>query len=280
MHPLNGPRLKFRRAGKHLDAIKVAIAHFLASKPYDFVLEADPKPPNYSIVARVRHLPDKEWGLIVGDFAHNARSALDLLVYQLSQLPLDDERRFKLEFPIFDEVKSYTNKVVQRYLAGVAPEHIAIIEGFQPYNGLKGSHDDALGILHAINNADKHRIINIVGAVGSLDAMGLGGGRVGTNIFIGKGPAVNIGRNSSVNFGNGCTYKTVGDGVIDKDRTIVAKLISNTPPQWNFYPRINITIQFGEGAPRVQGRSIVNTLTLIYDRVKEVIERFESNFSQ
>ena len=105
MHPLDGPRLKLRRADKHLNAIKVAIDRFIASKPYTFVLDADPKPPNYSIVARVKHLPDEELGIIIGDFAHNARSALNLLVYQLSQLPITDAKRYRLEFPIFDDVK-------------------------------------------------------------------------------------------------------------------------------------------------------------------------------
>ncbi len=274
MHPLNGPRLKLRRAGKYLNAIKVAIDRFIANKPYAFVLETDPKPPNYSIVASVRHLPDEEWGLIIGDFAHNARSALNLLVYQLSQLSLTDGKRFDLEFPIYDKVDDYKSKV-QRRLAGVTPQHIAIIEGFQPYKRLKGAYDDALGILREINNADKHRIINIVGAVGSFDGMGFGSGRVGANVFIGKGATVKAGRNTSINFGGGYTYKTVGDGVIDKEHTIVAKLTSNTPPQGNLYPYLHIAIQFGEGDPRVQGRPVVDILMFIYDRVKEVIGKFE-----
>ena len=277
MHPLDGPRLKLHRADRHLNAIKIEVDRFIASKPYSFMLEANPKPPNYIIVARVRHLPDEEWGLIIGDFAHNARSALDLLVYQLSQLPPDNKRRFALEFPICDEVEDYTSKV-QRYLAGVAPEHIAIIEDFQPYKGLKGSHDDALGILRAINNADKHRIINVVGAVGSFEGVGFGAGRVGTNIIRGNGIGIRVNHGSSVNFGDGVTYTGVGDGIIVKDRTVVAKLTSNTPPQVKMLPYFQIAIQFGEGDPRVQGRSVVDTLTFIYDRVKEVIGRFNQVF--
>lgn len=276
MHPLNGPRLKLRKADEHLNAIKVAIDRFIASKPYTFVLEADPKPPNYIIVARVSHLPDEEWGLIIGDFAHNARSALDLLVYQLSQLPLDDNRRFYLEFPIFDEVEGYTSKV-QRCLAGVAPEHIAIIEGFQPYKRLEGSHDDALGILRAINNADKHRIISIIGAVGSFEGIGFGARRAGTNIISGNGIGIRVNHSSSVDFGDGFTYAGVGDGIISKDRTVVAKLTSNTPPQVNMHLYSQIAIRFGEGNPWVQGRPVVDTLTCIYDRVKEVIGEFKLN---
>lgn len=279
MHPLDGPRLKLRRADKHLSAIKVVIDRFIASKPYAFVLEGNPKPPNYNIVARVRHLPDEEWGLIIGDFAHNARSALDLLVYQLSQLSLDNNKRSNLQFPIFDEVDGYARNV-QRYLAGVTPEHIAIIEGFQPYKGIRGSHNDALGILHAINNADKHRIINIVGAVGSFEGIGFGAGRVGTNIIRGSGTGIRVGHSSGVNFGDGFTYRGVGDGIIVKDRTIVAKLTSKTPPPVNMHPYFQIAIQFGEGDSWVQGRPVVDTLMFIYNRVKEVIEKFELNFSK
>lgn len=279
MHPLNEPRLKLRRAGKHLDAIKIAIDRFLISKPYDFVLEADPNPPNYSIVARVRHLPDEEWGLVVGDFAHNARSTLDLLVYQLSQLPLDDKRRFDLEFPIFDKVKGYANKV-QKCLVGVAPEHIAIIEGFQPYKRLTGSYDDALGILHAINNADKHRIINVVGAIMKFEGIGFGAGQVGTNIIRGSGIGIRVNGSSSINFGDGFTYVGTGDRIILKDRTVVAKLTSNTPPKVKMLPFTQVAIQFGEGDPRVQGLPVVGTLTSIYNRVKEVIGKFEPIFSK
>ncbi len=274
MHPLNGSRLKLRRARKHLDSIKVAIDSFLASKPYAFVLEADPKPPNYNIVARVRHLPDEEWGLIVGDFAHNARSALDLLVYQLSQLPYDDERCFDLEFPIFDKVKGYSNKV-QKCLVGVAPEHITVIGDFQPYKRPKGSYDDALGILHTINNADKHRIINVVGAIGRFKGMGFGAGRIGTNIIRGSRIGIRVDNSSSVNFGDDFTYSGVGDGLIVKDRTVVAKLTFNTAPQVKMFPDFEIAIRFGEGDPRIQGRLVVDTLTSIYDRVKEVIGKFE-----
>lgn len=112
----------------------------------------------------------------------------------------------------------------------------------------------------------------------SFEGIGFGAGRVGTNIIRGNGIGIRVGHGSSVDFGDGCTYAGVGDGIIVKDRTVVAKLTSNTPPQVKMVPYFQTAIQFGEGDPQVQGRPVVNTLTSIYDRVKEVIGKFEHVF--
>jgi hypothetical protein len=277
MHPLYGPRLKLRRANKHLNAIKEAIDSFIAGKPYSFVLEPNPQPPAYAIIAKVSQLaPDDELGLIIGDFAHNTRSALDLLIQQLSQLPIEDKRRFYLEFPIFDCVKDYTSHV-KRYLAGVVPEQVTIIEGFQPYKRADRYNDDALGILQVINNADKHRIIHVVGTIVKFKGLGFGEGKIGSNVMIGRGAQITVGHRAEVDFG-GFRYKGVGDGVIAKDRTIVAELTSSVPIQMNMYPNFEVSIQFGEGNPRVKGRPVMDTCTFIYDRVKEVVGEFEKIF--
>lgn len=276
MYPLDGPRLKLRRAEKHLNAVKSAIDDFIEKKPYTFVVEANPEPPNYVIVARVKQIaPDDELGVIIGDFAHNARSALDLLISQLSKLPPDDGRRFSLQFPIFGTPKGYRDHM-KRYLAGVIPEHATIIEGFQPYKRSDGLDNDALGILSHINDTDKHRIIHVIGAVASFRGLGFSGpGRLGSNVLIGSGVAMHIAHGASVNFGNGFSYTGVGDGVITKDRTIVAKLTAKTPSQVNMHPEAQIAVKFDEGSARVKGRPVVDTLTFILNRVKEVIGEFE-----
>ena len=210
MHLLIGPQLKLRRAEKHLNAAKKRIDDFLESKPYTFVVEADPKPPDFIIVdqafiivAQARQLaPDDEVSVIIGDFAHNARSTLNLLTFQLSKLPIDNTRRFRLQFPIFDTRERYRNNV-ESYLAGLATEHIAIIEGFQPYNRVDGFDNDALGLLADINDGDKHRIIHGIGAVTSFRSLRFTGpGQLGSNIFIGPA-AIRVGHGATINFGDG-----------------------------------------------------------------------------
>jgi len=280
MHPLDGPRLKLSRAEKHLNTIKAEINGFITKNSYTFTVEANPTPPNYVIVVKGKQItPDKELGVIIGDFAHNARSALDLLISQLSGFAPDARERFNLQFPIFDTIKEYGNHT-KSYLAMVAPEHVTIIEGFQPYKRMDGVDKDALGILRAINDADKHRIIHVVGTITSFSGLVFSGsGKIGSNTMIGPGTHMKLGGPGvRVNFGNSFTYASVGDGIITKDRTVVAEVTSITPLQVNMQPEIQILVKFGEGSARVEGRPVMDTLTFIYDRVKEVIGNFEQFF--
>jgi hypothetical protein len=278
MHPLDGPRLKLRRAEKHLNDVKTTIDTFIKNKPYTFVVEADPEPPNYVIVARVKQpAPDDELSVIIGDFAHNTRSALDLLIYQLSELPPDDRGRFRLQFPIFHTPEGYRDNV-NRYLAMVAPEQATIIEGFQPYKRVDEFDEDALGMLRNINDTDKHRIIHTVGCVARLRRLDFyGPGQLGNKVLIPYVEFMSIphGGEGRVDFGNGFSYESVGLGLITKDRTVIAKITAAPPLQVNMDPKAQIVIKFDEGNERVKGRPVVDTLTFIYDRVEEVIRKFE-----
>lgn len=273
MHPLYGPNLKLRRAEKHLNDARASIQAFLESRPYTFALEANPKPPDFIIVVQATQLaPADDTGVIIGDFAHNARSALDLLTFQLSNLPPDDSDRRSLQFPIFDDEDRYKDHV-ERYLAKVKPEHIAIIEDFQPYKNHDGFDNDPLSLLHDINNVDKHRVLHVIGAIARFLGLDFGGPRLGSDIIVGSAPALSVGHKSTVNFGDGVTYTGVGDGVIVQNRTVVAKL--TMPSQVNMRPKFQVTIKFDEGSGRVKGRPVMNTLTIIHDRVRKVLSKFE-----
>ena len=141
MHDLVGPELKLSRANEHLDSLKGHIEEFIKGKPYTFQVDQHPKPPKYVIRAHINQSPPNGFGLIIGDFAHNARSALDLLVFQLSSLPAFDKARKKLGFPIFVCPNDYKTKK-GKLLNGVPPNMCDIIEQAQPYHGT--SRGDAL----------------------------------------------------------------------------------------------------------------------------------------
>lgn len=274
MHPLDGPRLKLRRAEQHFDCLDEVIKGFLESNPYTFAIQPNPKPPKYVLVGKAKESPPLDWSAIVGDFAHNARSALNLLVFQLSSLPAQDGQRFNLQFPIVGDAPRYAD-AKNRELAGVPAPHEAIIEGFQPYNRAEGFATDALWLLADINNADKHRLVVAVGALGTVSAVSFGPGRLGSNVLVGRGASIRLGRGASVNFGDGFHYASVGDGVITEDGTVLAELTMSQPSQVNMQPNLQIAIQFGEASPRVQGRPVLDTLKFILNRVKEVIGEFE-----
>lgn len=282
MHQLDGSRLKLSWAEKHLNSLKAAIDDFIRKKSYTFELEADPKPPKFVIIARMNEtISSNELGLIIGDFAHNARSALDQLVYQLSKLPPDDiDARRHLQFPICDTEERYRQAIKRGYLGGVSLENVTIIEGLQLYQGVQGFDEDALKHLRDINDADKHRIIHIVGTIASFKSLSFSGpGQIGSSVRIGSGASIRIGHGGSIRVGNSFSYISVGDGVITKDRTVVARITAETPTQVNMHPDAQILIKFDEGSARVKGRPVVDTLIFIFNRVKEVIGKFDSVLS-
>ena len=107
-----------------------------------------------------------EWGLLLGDFAHNARSALDHLAYRVVMLG-NGIHREQTQFPILDVPWKWPETAAYR-LGGASERHIGIIESFQPYHrhDSQGWHsglqaiEDPLSILSRLANVDKHIVLN------------------------------------------------------------------------------------------------------------------------
>ncbi|MCZ6611227.1 MAG: hypothetical protein O6941_01220 [Planctomycetota bacterium] len=282
MADLTEPRLKLSRAEQHLDALNQAITCFIEAKPYTFALEPEPTPTKYALMAKINHRPPLDWGLLIGDFAHNCRSALDVLVYQLSALPKGDPRKRKLSFPICDMrtrssvsgQRGYTD-LVNTVLAGVTSDHSKIIEGFQPYHRSSGVGSDLLALLRELNDSDKHRIIQTVGSVGRATSTRLGGPRLGSNVGMGPGAFIRLEHGASVDFGGGFSYVSVGNGEITDDDTKVAELTIGSSTHATTQPNVQIEITFRKGGAGVEGRPVMQTLTSILDRVRQVVAEFE-----
>jgi hypothetical protein len=146
--PLLGCRLKLQGAWRHRQALGEELQMFLE--------RADPEPSPL-------HL-----GVIVGDFLHNLRCVLDHLVWQLvvlnGQEPSDHN-----QFPIFDTPDAYKKKA-GRYLRGIAADHRALVETFQPYHLGDDAASHYLAVLRDLSNIDKHRFVHPVVIVGEGDA--------------------------------------------------------------------------------------------------------------
>ena len=141
-------------------------------------------------VFRIKTIPDldpimQRIGLIVGDVAQNLRAILDHLTWQLAcwntnGKPLNETA---VQFPIVTSKPEVADderwkSARGRYLKEVHPDHVAIIETFQPYNGRAGRPDNwsgeyvhPLALLQELANTDKHRFLNPVLAVPSNMAM-------------------------------------------------------------------------------------------------------------
>jgi hypothetical protein len=138
--PLLGCRLKLQGAWRHRQALGEELQEFLA--------RTDPEPSPL-------HL-----GVIVGDFLHNLRCVLDHLVWQLVLLNRQEPGEHN-QFPIFDTPDAYKKKA-GRYLRGVAADHRALIETFQPYHLGADASSHYLAVLHDLSNIDKHRFVHPV----------------------------------------------------------------------------------------------------------------------
>jgi hypothetical protein len=154
-HPLDGCRLKVARAAELQQALLGEVASFFARRPYALVGEFE-APSAYVFRARVFEEPPRRFGVLIGDVLHNARSALDQLVWQLVILA-DNEPTRANGFTIYDDRAAY-RRAERRLLRGVDAPHAAEIEGLQPFNSpYRGG--DELALLRDLNNSDKHRVL-------------------------------------------------------------------------------------------------------------------------
>jgi hypothetical protein len=166
-HPLDGPTSKILRAYEHLKKLRTETETFIKENKHHIVIgERHVDTAYYSLRAKVSKPPPIEWGVVVGEIAHDLRSALDGIVWQLVILNGTDPstlRGRKPQFPIFliKEAESrpcYMRDGKPRIHGRITDKQEALIEWLQPYNR-PNPNGDALWLLHELNNADKHRLV-------------------------------------------------------------------------------------------------------------------------
>jgi hypothetical protein len=86
VHPLDGVRAKLERANDHLTDLGQRIAEW--HKTYMYRVRADLNPKSGECVLRLTNVkqPPLTMGVIIGEFTHDLRSALDHIVCALATL--------------------------------------------------------------------------------------------------------------------------------------------------------------------------------------------------
>jgi hypothetical protein len=130
-------------------------------------------PEKNEIVFYVERLIEigNDWGLIVGDAAHNMRCALDHLAWQLALryfrgvAPTARNVVRNIQFPVVTDKPNWSGTPHRKYMIGA---HRAKVKKFQPFNITAKAR--RAGIPHWLNglagfdgldNVDKHRSINL-----------------------------------------------------------------------------------------------------------------------
>ena len=165
MIDLSGAKSKIARANHHINDLERARAAFLAHNPYTLTPEyyVEQNATGY-FLDECPSIPN-EISLLIGDAAHNLRTALDLLAYSLAN---DHSPRINLShiyFPICENAGGYEAESTRK-TKGMSKASIDAIRAIQPYGG----GNDLLWGLHRLDIIDKHRLL--VTAVVVVDKIG------------------------------------------------------------------------------------------------------------
>lgn len=166
--------LKWGRAVVHALELAADIEAVLASGPDGphFAIDAEYQPRRHGFAITVVDIDPMPptWGLLVGDFANNMRSALDHVAWALvtrGRTPpstLTKKAQKQVYFPISGKREVF-NGCLETNLPGVRRADIARVRKYQPYHhGSRGRWFSWL-LLSRITAADKHRSVAPVWAI-------------------------------------------------------------------------------------------------------------------
>lgn len=161
MTALDDIRLKLNQAEGHLNALSAEVREIFGKHQVSIGAQHNILDDSYTAILENAPQVRREWGVMLGDFLHNTRSALDHLISALVLVSGGTVHR-RHQFPICDTPQGWQQRVVQpsptaSWLGFIDPSHVAVIETVQAYQatGLK-----SLLILQRFSNADKHRLIH------------------------------------------------------------------------------------------------------------------------
>jgi hypothetical protein len=256
-HPLDGARLKVVWADKHLRRFKLMAGCYKKGKLERFIIERTGKTIKAALREEASPLPDPKLSCIIGDFATNARAALDYIVWELASRyfdpPIDikdrNDRRIT-GFPLFNDAadKGYAdrlNRLSNRKIPALAIGHIRAV---QPYN----AGYESLWHLHEIVNRDKHRLPVLMNAP-----------------IVAKGPM-----SISLKSGDGRQDVAVGVGVAKSLEIDASHFVGEL--EMKVESQASIFIAFSD--PPMPLEPADRTLENILKCVAEVVQRFDSFF--
>lgn len=169
-HPFWGAGAKIDRAEEHLNTLNDDFADWCRRYPEGLVVipefeEIDPSTGEFIATFNFDVNPPA-WGVVIGEFLHDLRSALNHLVVVTSAAPTAET-----QFPAAVTRNDY--KSCWPMVAGVPAPYLAVVEAAQPYK--RGNEAEArlhpLRRLADLNNRDKHHLL-LVTLLGLQDASG------------------------------------------------------------------------------------------------------------
>ena len=147
---------KVDRAEELRPTIEREINDYLLGGPFALRDHKLLDPPRFELFVEAITPPPPRLGVLMGDFAHNLRCALDHVLWQLA-LTLHAEPSRRTQFPIETD-RSRWASVAEDRLRHVPGEAHPLIEGMQPFQADEPAHHP-LTALRDLSNEDKHRLL-------------------------------------------------------------------------------------------------------------------------
>jgi hypothetical protein len=154
--PFEASKLKLERAAEHLREFDREAIAYLNSKSCAIVVEQFPglqQMGTQSWNARIRKPMPTKFSVLIGDFVHNLRTALDLLVCDL--VTINGKSAKEVYFPFCSTAADLSHVIRERKIRRAGPDVVAYIESLKPYTG----GNIALRAIHDLDVTDKHRAL-------------------------------------------------------------------------------------------------------------------------
>jgi hypothetical protein len=181
---LSSVRAKLARSQEHAQALKNEVRAWMDRRPYSVVQKANADSSRYSIVIRINEPAlFQRWSLIFADALNSLRNALDHLVYAIAcheAAPNLPAKEGKLRFPITNSRTNFDGELSRGSLGNISDPVRTAIELAQPYNRPHEKVPPLLGILRNLNNADKHKLVQLVYGTINTGDVGFVGNQIPT----------------------------------------------------------------------------------------------------
>lgn len=266
--------LKLQRAFSHLMKIDELTKSWVNGDHHTVRMEYDENGDPVFLASADQPTEDP-LSLLIGEFLHNTRSALDNLAYSLAlnhTVPLPDEIAESCEFPIFGNKHGRgsatfhettrggdpTRRSGLHKIRGWAPGAQAVVERLQPYHRGNSYEGDPLWILHELDRVNKHRLLH--STVAHTEGFTLNpSGCVNLASF--GPPQGESGMIESLN------TPVETDTPICRLRNM---RLNPSDPSRNVHMEIQPALQvaFGQGTPVVQYKSVYRTLSEVYMHIR------------